>query len=86
MGAGRSSGRCRDKRAWSLGGRRLAAGGTAGTRCAPAASLPRVAASSRSLRLAVVPGDGIGPEVVAEGLRVLRAVAPAAGVTVDAVE
>ena len=23
------------------------------------------------LRLAVVPGDGIGPEVVAEGLRVL---------------
>jgi 3-isopropylmalate dehydrogenase len=26
-----------------------------------------------SLRLAVVPGDGIGPEVVAEGLKVLRA-------------
>jgi 3-isopropylmalate dehydrogenase len=29
---------------------------------------------SASLRLAVVPGDGIGPEVVAEGLKVLRAV------------
>jgi 3-isopropylmalate dehydrogenase len=27
----------------------------------------------RSLRLAVIPGDGIGPEVVAEGLQVLRA-------------
>src|SRR3954453_13534882 len=28
------------------------------------------------MRLAVVPGDGIGPEVVAEGLKVLDAVAP----------
>ncbi|GAA4639668.1 3-isopropylmalate dehydrogenase [Actinoallomurus vinaceus] len=28
---------------------------------------------SRSIRLAVVPGDGIGPEVVAEGLKVLDA-------------
>jgi 3-isopropylmalate dehydrogenase len=28
------------------------------------------------MRLAVVPGDGIGPEVVAEGLKVLRAIAP----------
>jgi 3-isopropylmalate dehydrogenase len=28
------------------------------------------------MRLAVIPGDGIGPEVVAEGLKVLRAVAP----------
>src|SRR5437588_13082068 len=28
------------------------------------------------MRLAVVPGDGIGPEVVAEGLKVLQAVAP----------
>jgi 3-isopropylmalate dehydrogenase len=27
----------------------------------------------QSLRLAVIPGDGIGPEVVAEGLKVLRA-------------
>ena len=27
---------------------------------------------SESLRLAVIPGDGIGPEVVAEGLKVLR--------------
>jgi 3-isopropylmalate dehydrogenase len=28
------------------------------------------------MRLAVIPGDGIGPEVVAEGLKVLTAVAP----------
>ncbi len=34
---------------------------------------------TRTLRLAVVAGDGIGPEVVAEGLKVLRAVAPGAG-------
>jgi len=34
---------------------------------------------TRTLRLAVIAGDGIGPEVVAEGLKVLRAVAPAAG-------
>ncbi|GLZ15091.1 3-isopropylmalate dehydrogenase [Actinomadura sp. NBRC 104425] len=33
--------------------------------------------ASRSIRLAVIPGDGIGPEVVAEGLKVLDAVAPA---------
>jgi 3-isopropylmalate dehydrogenase len=32
--------------------------------------------TSGLMRLAVVPGDGIGPEVVAEGLKVLRAVAP----------
>ncbi|GAA1975517.1 3-isopropylmalate dehydrogenase [Kitasatospora viridis] len=32
---------------------------------------------SRSLRLAVIPGDGIGQEVVAEGLKVLTAVLPA---------
>ncbi|MFI6207975.1 3-isopropylmalate dehydrogenase [Streptomyces sp. NPDC051041] len=31
---------------------------------------------SRTLDLAVIPGDGIGPEVVAEGLKVLRAVLP----------
>ncbi|GAA3175181.1 3-isopropylmalate dehydrogenase [Blastococcus jejuensis] len=28
------------------------------------------------MRLAVIPGDGIGPEVVAEGLKVLREIAP----------
>ncbi|MEV7024445.1 3-isopropylmalate dehydrogenase [Kitasatospora sp. NPDC093558] len=32
---------------------------------------------SRTIRLAVVPGDGIGQEVVAEGLKVLRAALPA---------
>jgi len=31
-------------------------------------------------RLAVIPGDGIGPEVTAEALKVLEQVAPAAGV------
>ncbi|MEU1310387.1 3-isopropylmalate dehydrogenase [Streptomyces cinnamoneus] len=31
---------------------------------------------SRSIRLAVIPGDGIGPEVVAQGLKVLAAVLP----------
>jgi 3-isopropylmalate dehydrogenase len=36
---------------------------------------------SRTVRLAVVGGDGIGPEVVAEALKVLRAAAPA--VTID---
>ena len=36
----------------------------------------------RSIGLAVVPGDGIGPEVVAEGLKVLGAVAAAEGLEV----
>ncbi|MEV4742447.1 3-isopropylmalate dehydrogenase [Streptomyces sp. NPDC049555] len=31
---------------------------------------------SRSIRLAVIPGDGIGPEVVAQGLKVLAAALP----------
>ncbi|WP_433326904.1 3-isopropylmalate dehydrogenase [Spirillospora sp. CA-294931] len=38
---------------------------------------------SRSIRLAVIPGDGIGPEVVAEGLKVLSAVAPEAGLSFE---
>src|SRR4249919_3221915 len=36
---------------------------------------------SRTIRLAVIGGDGIGPEVVAEALKVLRAAAPE--VTID---
>lgn len=32
-------------------------------------------ASSKSYKIAVVPGDGTGPEVVAEGLKVLKAAA-----------
>jgi 3-isopropylmalate dehydrogenase len=36
---------------------------------------------SRTIRLAVVGGDGIGPEVTAEALKVLRAATP--GVTID---
>ncbi|HEX2312266.1 MAG TPA: 3-isopropylmalate dehydrogenase [Thermomonospora sp.] len=39
--------------------------------------------STRTIRLAVIPGDGIGPEVVAEGLKVLDAVAPAHGLAFD---
>ncbi len=39
-----------------------------------------------SVRLAVVPGDGIGPEVVAQGLRVLEQVAGAEGVKVEPTE
>ncbi|MCW2897952.1 MAG: 3-isopropylmalate dehydrogenase [Streptosporangiaceae bacterium] len=39
--------------------------------------------ASRTLRLAVVPGDGIGPEVVAEGLKVLDTVAPAHDLTIE---
>jgi 3-isopropylmalate dehydrogenase len=35
--------------------------------------------ASRSIRLAVIPGDGIGPEVVTEGLKVLDAL----GLTID---
>jgi 3-isopropylmalate dehydrogenase len=38
---------------------------------------------SRSIRLAVIGGDGIGPEVVAEGLKVLDVVASAHGLTVE---
>src|ERR671923_2036340 len=36
--------------------------------------------SSRTIRLAVVGGDGIGPEVTAEALKVLRAAAPGASI------
>src|SRR5260370_34138679 len=32
--------------------------------------------ASRNIRLAVIPGDGIGPEVVAEALKVLTVAAP----------
>jgi 3-isopropylmalate dehydrogenase len=39
--------------------------------------------ASRTLRLAVIPGDGIGPEVVAEGLKVLDAVAPGHGLAIQ---
>jgi 3-isopropylmalate dehydrogenase len=39
--------------------------------------------ASRTLRLAVVPGDGIGPEVVAEGLKVLDAAAPGHGLAIE---
>jgi 3-isopropylmalate dehydrogenase len=40
----------------------------------------------RSIKLAVIPGDGIGPEVVAEAVKVLDAVAPAGGVAFDKTE
>ncbi|QVQ51627.1 3-isopropylmalate dehydrogenase [Spiractinospora alimapuensis] len=38
---------------------------------------------ARSINLAVIPGDGIGSEVVAEGLKVLSAVAPRHQLTVE---
>ena len=38
---------------------------------------------SRSYRIAVIPGDGIGVEVVPEGLRVLRRTAELYGFTVE---
>jgi len=41
---------------------------------------------SRSIQLAVIGGDGIGPEVVAEGLKVLDAVAPAHGTKFERTE
>ena len=41
---------------------------------------------SKTFTLAVIPGDGIGTEVVAEALRVLDAVAPAHGVTFERTE
>ena len=39
-----------------------------------------------SLNLALIPGDGIGTEVVAEAMKVLEAVAPAADLSVTSVE
>ncbi|MEY9213597.1 3-isopropylmalate dehydrogenase [Thermobifida halotolerans] len=42
--------------------------------------------SARTVKLAVIPGDGIGPEVVAEGLKVLSVVAPRHGLTLDTTE
>ncbi|GAA4429715.1 3-isopropylmalate dehydrogenase [Georgenia halophila] len=41
---------------------------------------------TRTIDLALVPGDGIGPEVVAEGLKVLDAVLAGSGVTVNRTE
>jgi 3-isopropylmalate dehydrogenase len=41
---------------------------------------------SKPTRIAVLPGDGIGPEVVAEGLRVLRAAAARVGAGVETEE
>ncbi|TBN56058.1 3-isopropylmalate dehydrogenase [Glaciihabitans arcticus] len=41
--------------------------------------------SPRTVSLAVIPGDGIGPEVIAEALKVVRAAAPE-GVTFDTTE
>lgn len=41
---------------------------------------------SRTLSLALIPGDGIGTEVVAEAMKVLAAIAPAAGLDIEATE
>src|SRR5215471_18031044 len=47
---------------------------------AVAVSRYRFAMARRSIRIAVIGGDGIGPEVVAEALKVLRAAAPAVAI------
>jgi len=39
-----------------------------------------------NITLAVIPGDGIGTEVVVEGLKVLRAIAPSMGLTISTTE
>ena len=41
---------------------------------------------SESKRIAVVPGDGIGPEVIAQGIRVLERVQQAHGIKLDLVQ
>jgi 3-isopropylmalate dehydrogenase len=51
---------------------------------APGRLVSRVVSSS--LRIALIGGDGIGPEVVAEGLSVLRAAVAPDGVAVEATE
>ena len=38
---------------------------------------------ARTLKLAVIPGDGIGPEVIAEAVKVLDAVTPRTSLTID---
>jgi 3-isopropylmalate dehydrogenase len=40
----------------------------------------------RSIKLAVIPGDGIGPEVIAEAIKVLEAVGTASGVGFETTE
>ena len=40
----------------------------------------------KSIKLAVIPGDGIGKEVVAEGLKVMDAALTGSGITVDKTE
>ncbi len=39
--------------------------------------------SSKSYKIAVIPGDGTGPEVIAEGLKVVKAVAAAESIKYD---
>ena len=39
-----------------------------------------------SYKIAVIPGDGIGPEVVAEGQKILRAIPPRFGVSIEFTE
>ncbi|WP_116243759.1 3-isopropylmalate dehydrogenase [Nocardiopsis sp. FIRDI 009] len=42
--------------------------------------------AARTVKLAVIPGDGIGPEVVGEGLKVLEAVAPRHDLAIETTE
>lgn len=41
---------------------------------------------ARPLRIALIPGDGIGTEVVDEAMKVLNAIAPSAGINVETTE
>lgn len=41
---------------------------------------------AQNINLALIPGDGIGTEVVAEAIKVLQAIAPVAGITVSTTE
>ena len=47
---------------------------------------PTLGAMSKTLKLAVIPGDGIGTEVVAEGLKVLDVVGARHGLSFDKAE
>ena len=46
----------------------------------------RADATATTLTLAVIGGDGIGPEVAAEGLKVLRAAAATKGIDIATTE
>ena len=66
--------------------RARADGGGAGPSMPVVGHRRTVARMSRSINLAVIPGDGIGPEVVVEGLKVLDAVLGGSDAKVETTE